>query len=192
MHQPISPKMFYYGFPVLLLTTVDENGKPNISPLSSSWCLGDNLVIGVGICGKAFENLQRCPEAVVNLPDSSLWQKIEKIASLTAKSSIPDHKKDFYQFCDDKFSYAGFTTQPSLKVKPLRIAECPLQAETTVSNITERDSYAIIELKIQQIHAQSDLISTENKIDPQKWHPLIYNFRSYHGLSESIGKNFRA
>lgn len=90
MHKAINPQMFYYGFPVVLLTTCDQANHTNITPISSSWCLGHNVVIGLGTQGKAFENLLVCPEAVLNLPDESLWQKVEKIAPLTAKNPIPD------------------------------------------------------------------------------------------------------
>lgn len=191
MHQSIKTQMFYYGFPVVLLNTCDKDGKPNITPISSSWCLGDNLVIGVNMQNQAFDNLKACPEAVLNLADDSLWQKVEAIAPFTGKAEVPASKQAFYQFSDDKFSLGQFTPQPSLKVKPPRLAECPLQAEAVVEQITERAGYAIIELKIVQLHAQSDLLADNEKIDPTKWKPLIYNFRHYHALTDTIGKNFR-
>ncbi|MGE5704689.1 MAG: flavin reductase family protein, partial [Clostridia bacterium] len=36
----IKPSILYYGTPVILLTTQNEDGSSNISPLSSSWALG--------------------------------------------------------------------------------------------------------------------------------------------------------
>ncbi|KMK51042.1 hypothetical protein RO21_08315 [[Actinobacillus] muris] len=191
-HNTIHPKMFYYGFPVILLTTCDQQGKTNITPISSSWCLGDNVVIGLSTQGKAFENLQQCGEAVLNLADQSLWQQVESIASLTAKSPIPDFKQDHYQFCDTKFERGNFTAQAATQIQPARILECPIQAETQVAQINLREGYAIIELKIVVVHAHPDLIFDNDKINPEKWQPLIYNFRHYHGLSETLGKNFRA
>lgn len=192
MHKPINPMMFYYGFPVVLLTTIDKNNKTNISPISSSWCLGDNLVVGLGLQGKAFENLSAIPEAVINLPSQDLWEKVEKIAPLTGKNPVPDYKKEHYVFCDNKFEWGEFAEQVSLKVKPKRIAECPLQAECAVANITKRETYAIVELKILQVHALEELIFDDNKIDPTTWQPLIYNFRHYQGLDKMLGKNFRS
>ncbi|MDO4697488.1 MAG: flavin reductase family protein [Pasteurellaceae bacterium] len=191
MHQPINPQMFYYGFPVILLTTCDNQGNTNITPISSSWCLGDNIVIGLGTQGKAFENLQQCAQAVINLPDEQLWQNVEAIADVTAKQPIPDFQQGIYHYCADKFQRGHFTAQPSTQIKPSRILECPLQAETTVMHISEREGYAIVELKIVQVHAEQSLIFADNKIDPEKWKPLIYNFRHYQGLTEMLGKNFR-
>lgn len=44
----IQPKILYYGAPVILLTTLNEDGSSNISPLSSSWALGECIVLGIG------------------------------------------------------------------------------------------------------------------------------------------------
>lgn len=192
MHQQIQPQMFYFGFPVILLTTIDPNGKTNITPISSSWCLGKNVVIGLGTQGKAFENLQTCGEAVLNLPSAQMWQTVEKIAPFTAKDPIPDFQQGIYQQCEDKFTLADLTAEPCVQVKPHRILECPMSAECRVQQINEREGYAIVELALLTVHVETELILAENKIDPEKWQPLIYNFRHYHGLGESLGKNFRA
>lgn len=192
MHQQIQPSMFYFGFPVVLLTTIDLNGNTNITPISSCWSLGKNVVIGLGLQGKAFENLQTCSEVVLNLPDHRLWQQVENIAPVTAKHPIPDFQQGLYQFCDNKFALGKFTAASCQFVKPARIQECPISAECRVKQYSPREGYAIIELEILTVHALPELIMDGNKINPEKWQPLIYNFRHYHGLTESLGRNFRA
>ncbi|WP_420921406.1 pyridoxamine 5'-phosphate oxidase family protein, partial [Bacillus sonorensis] len=69
----IHPSILYYGTPVILLSTQNEDGSTNLSPLSSSWALGDCIVIGAATEGKAFENMRRQQQCVINLPDPSLW-----------------------------------------------------------------------------------------------------------------------
>jgi flavin reductase (DIM6/NTAB) family NADH-FMN oxidoreductase RutF len=51
---------------------------------------------------------------------------------------------------------------------------------------------AIVE--ILRVHASDQYVEAEtDHIDPDKWSPLIYNFRHYYGLSEDeLGKTFRA
>lgn len=191
-HITINPKMLYYGFPVVLLTTSDIDGVTNISPISSSWCLGEYIVIGVGVDGKAYENMRIVPEVVLNVASNDLMSKVEKIAKLTGKQPVPTSKVEMgYSFSGDKFIDGGFTRQKSISVKPDRIKECKLQIEGFIENITHRDWLAIIELKIKSIHADQSIVKQSNYIDPLIWNPLIYNFRSYHGLSEQIGRNFR-
>lgn len=84
----INPKILYYGFPVILLSTLNEDGTVNISPLSSSWALGDCIVLGIGLGGKAIENLERHPECVINIPDPSLWENVEQLAPYTGKKQF--------------------------------------------------------------------------------------------------------
>ena len=56
MHREINPGAFYYGFPVILLSTSDKANHTNITPISSSWSLGKNIVIGLVLGGKALES----------------------------------------------------------------------------------------------------------------------------------------
>jgi hypothetical protein len=39
---------------------------------------------------------------------------------------------------------------------------------------------------------RSDFVLGENHVNPEKWQPLIYNFRHYFGLGIELGKTFRA
>ena len=46
MHQRIERFGFYYGFPVFFMTTKDRaTGADDLTPLSSSWTLGNTMVI---------------------------------------------------------------------------------------------------------------------------------------------------
>jgi len=49
-----------------------------------------------------------------------------------------------------------------------------------------------IEVQVVRVHVAKELILSEHYIDPSRWRPLIYNFRHYYGLGESLGKTFRA
>ncbi|WP_440117366.1 flavin reductase family protein [Paenibacillus sp. QZ-Y1] len=195
-HETIQPSILYYGTPVLLLSTLNEDGSTNLSPLSSSWALGDCLVLGVGTKGKAYENLNRHPECVINLPDASMWRQVESLGRYTGAYPVPEEKRQMgYEFCSEKFEVAGLTAQVSVRVQPKKIAECPLQIEASVQHIRTPEHtpfMAIVEVKALKVHAHRALISGLNKIDPAKWHPLIYNFRHYYGLGEKQGENFRA
>lgn len=61
----IKPKIMYYGTSTFLLTTLNEDGTTNISPMSSSWALGHYIILGVGLGGKAIDNLERDRKSVV-------------------------------------------------------------------------------------------------------------------------------
>lgn len=192
----IHPKILYYGTPVILLTTLNEDGTVNISPISSSWALDKCIVLGLGIEGKAIENLNRHPECVINVPCASLWENVERLASYTGKKPVPEYKeKNGFTYEKNKYEASRLTAVSSLTVKPTRILECPIQIEAQVMSIRipEHDSaFAIVETNALQVHAHHNIIINDNHIDPNQWNPLIYNFRHYFGLGQQLGKTFRA
>lgn len=196
MSKVIQPKILYYGTPVILLTTLNEDGTTNISPISSSWCLGDVLVLGVGVGGKALENLQQHPECVINIPDPSLWQNVESLAPFTGKEDVPEYKQQLgFTYKKDKFAESQLTPIDSFEVAPNRIADCPIQIEARVKNVHIPDYapfFAIVEAQSLLVHAHEEIVINENHINPQKWSPLIYNFRHYFGLGGELGKTFRS
>ena len=192
----IQPKILYYGTPVVLLTTLNEDGSTNISPISSSWALGNHIVLGIGLGGKAAENLQSCRECVINLPDPSLWEQVERLAPTTGKNPVPTEKAaQGFTYQSDKFAASGLASIPSQQVRPARIRECPLQIEAVVEDFRApayAPFFAIVETRAVAVHARRDLVIGEHHIDPRLWSPLIYNFRHYFGLGEPLGKTFRA
>lgn len=188
--QSFLPNMFYYGFPVVLLSTIDEKGKADVTPISCTFTLGTNAVIALVKLNQAYENVMAVPEVVLNLPNASMWEQVEKIAPYTAKDPVPAQKAAKYTHTDDKFALGGFTPLASDKVCPPRVAECPIQAEAKVVNVNDRNGYVLVELEIVQVHAQDHLVMEGNKINPLQWEPLIYNFKHYYGIGEHKGLNF--
>ncbi|GGB44592.1 flavin reductase family protein [Fictibacillus barbaricus] len=192
----IHPKILYYGTPVILLTTLNEDETVNISPISSSWALGDYIIMGLGVGGKAFENLKRHPECVINIPGPNLWKNVELLASFTGKNPVPENKKRIgFTYNNQKFEACKLTPINSNSVKPTRIQECPIQIEAKINEIRVPDyceELAIVETYAVHVHAHKNILSKENHIDPEKWSPLIYNFRHYFGLGDQLGKTFRA
>lgn len=194
--ETIKPKILYYGTPVILLNSLNEDGTVNISPMSSSWALGDCIILGIGLGGKAIENLERHPECVINVPSPSLWENVEQLAPYTGKNPVPDYKKkNGFTYEKEKYDISRLTPTKSKSVKPTRIMECPIQIEARVKHIRIPDyspDFAIVETQAIHVHAHKEIILEENHIDPNKWSPLIYNFRHYFGLGNQLGKTFRS
>lgn len=191
----LTPSILYFGTPVVLISTLNENGSVNLAPMSSAWALGYTVVLGLGASGKTVENLQRTHECVLNFPSDRLWQAVERLAPLTGKDPVPASKAAQFRYEQEKLSAAGLTPLPSTCVAPLRVAECPLQFEARVQSIRpfhQSDSARIVEVEVLRVHAHESVITDDHHINPQAWHPLIYNFRHYFGLGTALGKTFRA
>lgn len=191
----LTPSILYFGTPVVLISTLNDNGSVNLAPMSSAWALGYTVVLGLGAAGKTIENLKRTRECVLNLPSDNLWQAVERLAPLTGKNPVPVSKAAQFHYEQEKFTAAGLTPLASECVAPPRVAECLLQLEARVQTFRsfhETDSAFIVETEVLRVHVHQSLIEDKHYINPEAWHPLIYNFRHYFGLGAELGKTFRA
>ena len=188
--------VLYFGTPVALITTVNPDGTSNISPISSSWSLGDRYVLGLGGEGRAIENLRRIPELVINLPSADLAHTVEAIAPTTGCDPVPKAKRSSYRHEPDKWTLGGLTPRASADVAAQRIAECPVQMEARVAQfipIGDGDAFAV-EAEVLRVHAHTDILRSETpaRIDTERWRPLYYTFRHYFAQGQHRGSNFRA
>lgn len=193
----ITPKILYFGTPVVLISTCNEDGSANLAPMSSAWALGYTIMLGLGAAGKTAENLARGGECVLNLPSQDLWPAVERLAPLTGKNPVPKHKQSQgFRYEHDKFGAAGLTALPSEYVAPPRVAECPLHLEAilrAIRSLQGSDSGALaVEVEVVRVHARAGVIQGTEHISPASWRPLIYNFRHYFGLGHELGKTFRS
>jgi len=200
----IRPSVLYFGTPVALVTTLDADGRANITPMSSVWALGDRLVLGLSAESHGAINLLQRGEAVVNLPDPPLHAAIERIARTTGRQPVPGYKQALgYRHEADKFALGGFTRASSADVAPPRIAECPLQLETRLLHARrstpgpddepDEPGFLVIELAVLRVHAHEDIVLDGTQhVDTARWSPLLYVFRHYFGTGERRGRNFRA
>jgi flavin reductase (DIM6/NTAB) family NADH-FMN oxidoreductase RutF len=189
----IEPKILYFGTPVALISSLNEDGTTNLAPMS--------LVRGVLDETKTPENLARYRECVVNIPSPKLWKNVEELAPLTGKNPVPEAKAKPFRFEPDKFKSAGLTPLASDLVRPARARECPVQTEACVqglhrisgAKLEELGGGIAAEVEIVRLHLASEFVLGHRYIDPARWSPLICNFRHYFRLAErELGKTFRA
>ncbi|MEQ9744766.1 flavin reductase family protein [Pectobacterium actinidiae] len=179
MKKNVKLSSFYYGFPVFLVTTTDNNnGEVNVSAVSSSISLGDKIIIGVTKGSKTYSNLLSGSDVVINIPDYKLWEKVEALGKLTGSNTLSEGQiKWGIQVCHDKFTKVGLHTEASTDITPPRVIECPIQAECKTVSTTDKGRFILVELDIVNVWVESDLLGTHDVIDSSKWKPLIYNFR---------------
>jgi flavin reductase (DIM6/NTAB) family NADH-FMN oxidoreductase RutF len=197
----ISPKILYFGTPVALVTSMNQDGSPNLAPISSFWALGWTITLGLLEDTKTLQNLRIHPDCVVNLPSPDMWRQVEALAPLTGQNPVPEDKKEKFRFEHDKFQAGSFTRMRSEMVSAPRVRECPVHMEAVVRRIHELQGDerlrklgggSAVEVEILRVHVRSDFVLKDHYIDPSKWQPLLYNFRHYFGLGEELGSTFRA
>jgi len=197
----VSPKILYFGTPVAIVSSANSDGSPNLAPISSFWALGWTLVLGLLRDTKTLENLEANPDCVVNLPSPDLWRQVERLAPLTGLDPVPEEKAEKFRYESDKFAAAQLTPLRSHCVSVPRVKECPAQLEARVTKIHALEGEprlrglsgaAAVEVEVVRVHIRREYVLGENHVDPERWQPLIYNFRHYYGLGRQLGKTFRA
>src|ERR1700726_3189225 len=66
--QVIEPAILYFGTPVVLIGSTNEDGSANLAPMSSAWWVGWRCMLGLARNSKSTENMIRTGECVLNLP----------------------------------------------------------------------------------------------------------------------------
>lgn len=193
MHRTIEPTILYWGTPVVLITTLNEDGSPNIAPMSSAWWLGWSAMLGLGSMGQTSDNLLRTRECVLNLPAADQVTYVDRLALTTGKDPVPEKKAAWgYRHEPDKFACAGLTPAPSQTVAPPRIAECPVQMEAVVKNVHPfglNVSANAFEVHITRLHVEESLLVGSGHrfhVDAEKWKPLIMSFCRFFGTGEEV------
>lgn len=198
----VEPKILYFGTPVALISSLNADGSTNLSPISSFWALGWTMTLGLLDDAKVAENLTRHGECGVNLPSPSMWQMVERLAPLTGKDPVPELKSKQFKTEKDKFAAAGLSRLHSELVLPVPAAVCPIQMEARILSIHEMGGEKLAKLggglvaivEIVRVHVSEEFLKCDSDhIDPDRWSPLVYNFRHYFELADSeLGKTFRA
>ena len=202
MHKTIEPSILYFGTPVVLISTRNEDGTVNVAPMSSAWWLGWGCMIGLAAHSKTSENLLREQECVLNLPSVAQAEAVNRLAKTTGSCPVPESKlARGYRHLKDKLGTADLTTLTSELVRSPRVAECPVQMEAVLQakhpfggfeaqraygDDLETSRVRAFELKIVRVHVEEGLLLTgkTNHVNSDMWKPLIMSFAHFYGLAD--------
>lgn len=172
MHRVIDPAILYFGTPVVLVSTRNEDGSPNLAPMSSAWWIGRRCVLGLAQSSKTTQNLLRTKQCVLNLPSVAQVASVDRLALTTGSDPVPEGKtRRGYRFEREKFGLGGLTPVASDLVAPPRALECPVQmeAELSVSHGLAADDPAaagqamILETRVVRVHAEEKSCSRDTR-----------------------------
>jgi flavin reductase (DIM6/NTAB) family NADH-FMN oxidoreductase RutF len=154
--------------PVAFASTIDEEGRVNLSPFSFFNIFSANppiLIFSPARRGRdnttkhTFENVKKVSECVINIVNYDMVQQTS-----LASVEYPEGVNDFVK--------AGFTELPSEIVKPPRVAESPVQFECRVNQIielgTEGGAGNLVICEVLRMHIDEKVIGENGLIDPFK------------------------
>lgn len=154
--------------PIAFASTIDKNGKPNLSPFSFFNIFSSNPPILVFSPARRVRNnttkhtLINCEETrqvVINVVNFDIVQQMS-----LSSTEYPDGVNEFAK--------SGLTPIPSEIVKPYRVAESPVQFECKVNQIiplgTEGGAGNMIICEVVKMHINEAVLDVEGNIDPMK------------------------
>jgi len=154
--------------PIAFASTIDKDGKPNLSPFSFFNAFGTNppiLVFSPSRRGRdnttkhTYENVKEVPEVVINVVNFDMVQQVSDASAEFPKGV-------------NEFEMVGFTMQKSEIVKPFRVLESPVQFECKVLQVietgTQHAAGNLVICEIILMHVNPDVLDESGRIDPHK------------------------
>jgi flavin reductase (DIM6/NTAB) family NADH-FMN oxidoreductase RutF len=154
--------------PIAFASTVDAQGRPNLSPFSFFNVFGANPPIVIfsparrvrgNTTKHTLENAKEVDEVVINIVNYDMVQQMSLSSTEYAEGV-------------NEFEKAGLTMLKSDKVKPFRVAESPVQLECKVKQIvetgTEGGAGNLIICEVVKIHINKNVLDESGSIDQHK------------------------
>ena len=154
--------------PIAFASTIDDKGRPNLSPFSFFNVFSANPPILIfsparrvrdNTTKHTLENVQKVKEVVINVVNFDIVQQMSLSSTEYAEE-------------DNEFLKAGLSMLKSDLVKPFRIAESPVQFECKVTKIealgNEGGAGNLIFSEVVKIHIDKAIISEDGSIDQYK------------------------
>ncbi|MGT2935144.1 flavin reductase family protein [Streptococcus castoreus] len=175
MKKNFETSKLYYGFPVIILGYKDDNFGYNITTSSSSYTLGDMVVIGLYSPNNATKQIKQHNEFTLHIPQLNIMAEVEQ-------AGFVSHR--------DKLEMTGFAYHLSEKVDAPILEACHLVFECVVEHVSEFGAYTNIVARIVGRQIDEDLLDDKGNLDHGRLNPLIYlgdgTARAYRQLDETV------
>lgn len=154
--------------PIALASTIDAEGRPNLSPFSFFNVFGANpplLIFSPARRGRdnttkhSYHNVKAVPEVVINVVTYAMVQQIS-----LASGEFPEGVNEFEK--------SGLTPVTSERVRPFRVKESPVQFECRVQQVIETGDGGgagnLVLCEVVMIHIEEGALDSEGRIDQRR------------------------
>lgn len=154
--------------PIAFASTVDKNGKPNLSPFSFYNAFGSKPPILV------FSPARRVRDNTTKHTLQNVFETREVVIGAVNYNLVHQASLASCEYPEDvnEFEKAGFTAVKAEKVKPFLIKESPVNFECKVLDVIETGKLGgaanLIICEILLMHVHDDILNESGKIDPNK------------------------
>lgn len=154
--------------PIAFASTIDAEGRPNLSPFSFFNAFGVNpstIIFSPSRRGRdnttkdTFDNIKQIPEVVINAVTYSMVEQVS-LASTEFPKGV------------NEFEKSGFTPLASEKVRPFRVMESPVQWECKVRQVIETGTGGgaanLVICEVLLVHVKEEVLTANGLIDSQR------------------------
>jgi len=154
--------------PIAFASTVDKDGKVNLSPFSFFNVFSTNPPILIFSPSRrvrdnstkhTLQNVLEWPEVVINLVNYAMVQQMS-LASNEFDKGV------------NEFVKAGFTEVPSQRVKPPRVGEAPVAFECKVKQVLPMGDQGgagnLVICEVQLMHLKKEILNASGRVDDEK------------------------
>ena len=172
-----TPWTALFPCPVVLVTCVDADGKPNIITLAwAGTVCSDPPTLGLGVRPHRYSYtlIADSREFVVNIPTTAILRETDYCGMVSGRDVA-------------KFSATGFTPEPAEKVQPPLIQQCPVNLECVLTKKVPLGTHHLLLGEIIAVHVDETILNKQGKIDFAKAAPFVFNDDEYWSLGQKLG-----
>ena len=173
MKQSFKTSKLYYGFPIFILGYQDQNFGHNITTCSSSYSLGDWLVIGVGSEENAAEQIKHYQQFTVNIPDETSMLAMEQAGFISHR---------------EKLKHLALEYDLSERTHAPILESCPVVLDCQVDRIVEEGGICHIFAKIVERLVDPELLDEKGHFRNELFAPTYFMGDGYQRVYRYLDK----
>ena len=175
----IPPNEALYPVPVVLVSCRDEkNARGNI--VTIAWCgivASNPPQISVSIRpGRHSHSLIMSErEFAINVPTEDIVRQVDACGVISGKGF-------------DKAAAFSLNFLPASRISAPLVKECPVNIECSLVDVVRLGSHDAFIGRVLAVHADSEVVGKDGKIDYGITRPFVYNQGEYWSLGRKIGR----
>jgi flavin reductase (DIM6/NTAB) family NADH-FMN oxidoreductase RutF len=165
-----------YPVPVVLVTCVNEQGKPNIITLAWVGTVASKppqTAIAIRPSRYSHALISQTGEFVINIPNEDLLAAVDQCGHVSGARA-------------DKFAQTGLTAEPTSQIQAPLIAECPVNLECKLTQTIPLGSHDLFIGEIVAVHVDEELLDEHGPIDYSKAKAVAYLGNEYWSLGKCL------
>lgn len=174
---PFKPGNMLYPLPIVLVSTIDMQGKTNIFTVAwaGTVCTNPPMVsISVRPERYSYHMIMETREFVINLTTKELARATDYCGVRSGRDV-------------DKWKETGLTPMPSLEVKAPSVAQSPVNIECRVRQVEELGSHHMFIAEVVAVQADNAYMDEKKRFHLSKTEPICYSHGEYYLLGKKLG-----